>query len=246
MVLSLDRARRTTQTRTARPHGAHTSRPRVHPYRVMRRVLPTTSLSVMRERSRHRSLNATLVCAVALLMAGCGSGSAVQSVASSLTQTKTGTTPERTKTGTTPDPTKTETVTEPSRTVTVTAPTRTETVKAPAQTTTVVHAQAATSPATTTSTTSSGHPAAAAGAGAAAANDESSESSGLPGWAWLLIGAAASALVIWGVMAIRRRRARDRATPPAGSPSASGKPPGAGPGQPGEPDEGGSPLTPMR
>jgi hypothetical protein len=62
--------------------------------------------------------------------------------------------------------------------------------------------------------------------GAAAAEDnESSESSGLPGWAWALIGAGTVALAVLGYGAIRRHR-RDDLRPPPGSPPPDQAPPG--------------------
>lgn len=174
----------------------------------------------MRIGSARTTSRAALVGAFAVVIAGCGSG-AVKSVASSLTApTATTAAAQTTTPRTTSTPSQTTTVT---KTQTVTAPSRTETVTSPAQTTTVVHTQAATTP--TTTSTSSANPAAAAAAGAAVANEnESSESSGLPGWAWLLIGAAATGLVIWAVIAFRRRRARHQRSMGADSPPANGPP----------------------
>ncbi len=171
---------------------------------------------------------AALIGAAAVLIAGCGSGGA-QSVVSSLTstiQSKTGQATIASNPTPTDAPAQTTTVT---RTETVTTPGRTETVTAPAQTTTVVHTQATTTSPTATSTTS-GHAGAAAAVGAAAAKEnEPSESSGLPGWAWVLIGAAATGLVVWAVQAIRRRHARHRNSPPPAAPSTTG-PSGPEPG----------------
>jgi hypothetical protein len=101
----------------------------------------------------------------------------------------------------------------------VTTPPQTETVTVAS---TVTQTQTVTTAATTTSTS---HHGAAAAVGAAAAKEEQSESGGLPGWAWVLIGAAAAGLIIWGVTAIRKRRRS------GSGPASTGKPP-SGPAAP--------------
>jgi hypothetical protein len=75
----------------------------------------------------------------------------------------------------------------------------------------VIHTQTTTtSTATTTATTTTNHAAAAAAAAAAAKKkEESSESSGLPGWAWALIGAAIAAILFFVVRAVIQRRKGD-------------------------------------
>jgi len=121
-------------------------------------------------------------------------------------------------------------VTVPTKTVTQT---RTVTAPTVTQSNTVIKTETVTAPAqTSTGTTPNG---AALGAAAAAAHDKegSEESEGLPGWAWVLIGAAAAALLIWAVSAIRRGK-----RPQPGEPGAVGPPqdvppvPGEGPPRP--------------
>ncbi|MGH2853258.1 MAG: hypothetical protein ACRDLF_03590 [Solirubrobacteraceae bacterium] len=110
--------------------------------------------------------------------------------------------------------------------------TQTKTVTAPTQTNTVIQTHTVTTPTQTTST-SGGHPGAAAAAGAAAANSasKSSEPSGLPAWAWVLIGAAVAG-AIWAIVEIGRR-GKSRSAPSAGqAPGAEEDrppPPGTGP-----------------
>jgi cobalamin biosynthesis Mg chelatase CobN len=98
----------------------------------------------------------------------------------------------------------------------VTTPTQT-------QTNTVVKTQTVTTPTTTTQTSTSHAPAAAAvGAAAAASKEPSSESSGLPGWAWALIGAAVVGAAIGIITLIRRGRKDSSPSDGTGGPKASG------------------------
>lgn len=126
---------------------------------------------------------------------------------------------------TTTPSTTTSTVTAPVKTVTqtqtTTAPAKTTTVTAPTQTNTVIKTQTTTTPTTTTSKNNA--PAAALGAAASRNASKPEESSGLPGWAWALIGAAAVALLVWIVAAIRHRRKETPPGPP-GTPPGDGSP----------------------
>lgn len=146
---------------------------------------------------------------------GCGSAAAIAATTTTPTTTTTSTVTAPTKTVT-----QTRTITEPAKTTTVTAPT---------QTNTVIKTQTTTAPTSTGTTSKSNAPAVALGAAAASHNaPESKESSGLPGWAWALIGAAAVALLVWIVTAIRHRR--------KGSPPGPGTlPPDDGPPRPAPP-----------
>jgi cobalamin biosynthesis Mg chelatase CobN len=113
--------------------------------------------------------------------------------------------------------TPTQTVTQ---TQTVTAPSKTTTVTAPTQTNTVIKTQTVTAPTTTSTSRAPG--AAAVGAAAAANKESSSESSGLPGWAWALIGAAVAGAVIWIITLIRRGRKDGSPSDGTGGPGALG------------------------
>jgi hypothetical protein len=59
--------------------------------------------------------------------------------------------------------------------------------------------------------------------GAAASGEEQTESGGLPGWAWALIGAASVVLITCAITVIRGRRAASHAAanaePPSGPPA---------------------------
>ncbi len=179
-----------------------------------------TTASVARPMSARRSVG---IVALTLLVATTAAHAEPTATAAT-TPAKTATAPPQTKTNT-----QTQTVTQ---TKTVTAPTQTKTVTAPTQTNTVIQTHTVTTPTQTTST-SSGHPGAAAAAGAAAANtaSKSSESSGLPAWAWVLIGAAVVGII--GAILATRRRGKGRSAPGAGqAPGAEEDrppPPGAGP-----------------
>ncbi len=129
-----------------------------------------------------------------------------------------------TSTTTSTAPSQTKTVTQ---TNTVSAPPKTTTVTAPTQTNTVIKTHTVTTPTTTSTSTSHAPAAAAAGAAAAANKEPSSESSGLPGWAWALIGAAVAGGAI-GILTLFRRGRNDG--PPSdgmGGPGASGDEPPA-------------------
>jgi hypothetical protein len=90
----------------------------------------------------------------------------------------------------------------------VTIPPQTQTVTASS---TVTQTHTVTTAATTTS---AGHPGTAVAVGVAAGNEEKTESGGLPGWVWALIGAVAAGLIIWGVAAVRARRRHNSAEEP--------------------------------
>lgn len=123
-----------------------------------------------------------------------------------ITPTTTSATPTQTVT-------QTRTVTAPPKTTTVTAPTQ-------IQTNTVVKTQTVTAPTTTSTSRAPG--AAAIGAAAATSKEPSSESSGLPGWAWVLIGAAVAAGVIWIIALVRRGRKGGSPSDGTGGPGTSG------------------------
>jgi hypothetical protein len=171
---------------------------------------------------RRRALHGLLgFAAIGLFVFGPGAVSLAAST--STTSAKT--------TGTATTPVKTVTQTQ-----TTTAPAKTTTVTTPTQTNTVTKTQTVTTPTTTTPTTTtskSNAPAAALGAATAANRDSSKpeESSGLPGWAWALIGAAAVALVVLSVVALRGRRKGGPPDGPAGGDMlpGDGPPPGAPP-----------------
>jgi hypothetical protein len=93
--------------------------------------------------------------------------------------------------------TETKTVTEPARTVTTPARTETKTVTEPGRTTTIESHTTTVAVKPTTSTTAAG------------------SSGGLPGWAWVLIGAGAVLLVVAIFMIGRSHGERRRDTGPA-------------------------------
>ena len=145
--------------------------------------------------------------------------------AAAAAQTKSATTAAAPTTPTTTStaPPQTKTVTQ---TNTVTPPPKTTTVTTPTQTNTVVKTETVTTPTTTTTTSTSHAPAAAAvGAAAAAKKEPSSESSGLPGWAWALIGAGVVGGAIWIITLIRRGRKDSSPSDATGGPGASGDEP---------------------
>ncbi len=135
-----------------------------------------------------------------------------------LAQTQSATTAiaATTRTTTSTTPTQTEKITQ-TKTVS-----KTTTATAHPQTKAVVKTQTVTTPTTTTTSTSHAAAAAAAGAAAAANKEPSSDSSGLPGWAWALIGAAVVGGAIWIITLIRRGRRDSSPSDGTGGPGASG------------------------
>lgn len=164
-----------------------------------------------------RALRIGVLGVVVPCLLGCGSAAAIAATTTPSTTTNIVTAPTKTVT-------QTQTTTAPAKTTTVTTPT---------QTNTVIKTQTTTAPTTTTSKGNA--PAAALGAAASAAShnaSKSNESSGLPGWAWALIGAAVVALLVWIVIAVRHWR--------KGSPPGPGTvPPADGPSRP-------APTSPSR